>query len=41
MFWTYGGGKQIAGLKFWAVDGMILMIVAVIASSIPWPRKLR
>jgi energy-converting hydrogenase Eha subunit C len=41
LFWTYGGGKQIAGLRFWAVDGMILMVVAVIVSSIPWPRKLR
>lgn len=32
--WTYGGGKSIALVRFWGVDGLILMILAVIASSI-------
>jgi hypothetical protein len=33
-FWTYGGGRQIPLLKYWGVDGVILLILAVIASSI-------
>lgn len=28
-FWTYSSGKQIAFLKFWGVDGIILMLLAV------------
>ncbi len=31
-FWTYGGGRSIAFLKFWGVDGMILLIIATILS---------
>lgn len=33
-FWTYGGGKEIAFVKYWGVDGMILLVLAVIASSV-------
>jgi len=41
IFWTYGGGKQVAGLRFWAIDGMILMVIAVAMAYIPSGRKLR
>ncbi len=27
--WTYGGGKDLGNLKFWGVDGIILMLLAV------------
>lgn len=30
-YWTYSGGKSVFLLKFWAVDGTILMILAVVA----------
>jgi hypothetical protein len=41
MFWTYSGGKQIAGLRFWGLDGMVLMILAVIAASVAnWITRL-
>jgi len=33
-YWTYGGGKHIEGLRFWAVDGMIILAVAVIFSLV-------
>lgn len=33
-FWTYGGGKEIAFVKYWGVDGMILLVLAVITSSV-------
>ena len=39
-FWTYGGGKQIEGLRFWAVDGIILMTIAILAALIASWRKL-
>lgn len=38
VFWTYGHGKMIAGIRFWGVDGMILMVLAVILSAISWRR---
>ena len=37
--WTYGGGKEIALVKYWGVDGIILMIFAVILSLIFHPRR--
>lgn len=37
-FWTWGGGKSIPLLKFWGVDGLILMIIAVALSSIVYRR---
>ena len=33
-FWTYNNGREIPLLKFWGVDGVILLILAVIASSV-------
>lgn len=33
-FWTYGGGKEITMIKYWAIDGMILMVLAVALSLI-------
>lgn len=33
-FWTFGGGKEIPAVKYWGVDGMILLIMAVIVSTI-------
>jgi hypothetical protein len=41
VFWTYGGGKQIEGLRFWAVDGVILMTIAVVAAYIASRPKLK
>lgn len=32
-FWTYGGGKDFGLLKYWGVDGMVLMVLAVALSS--------
>jgi hypothetical protein len=32
--WTYGGGKDLGILKYWGVDGIILMIFAVALSMI-------
>ena len=34
MFWTFGGGKQITGLRFWGLDGIVLMMLAVIVAFI-------
>lgn len=34
LFWTYNNGRSIAFLKFWGVDGLVLMIFAVILSVI-------
>ncbi len=40
-FWTYGGGRQIAFIKFWGVDGIILMLLAVALSLIYYSRADR
>ncbi|MDI1241673.1 MAG: hypothetical protein PSX80_07105, partial [bacterium] len=37
--WTYGGGKSIPLIKYFGVDGMILMVIAVIISLIWFNRK--
>lgn len=37
--WSYGGGKEIALLKYWGTNGMILMVLAVILSAIVYDRK--
>jgi hypothetical protein len=37
--WTYSGGKDITLLKYWGFNGMILMVLAVILSSIVYDRK--
>ncbi len=34
IFWTYGGGKELTLLKYWGIDGMILMFLAVVLSSL-------
>jgi hypothetical protein len=34
MFWTYGSGREITLLKFWGIDGAILLIIAIALSSI-------
>ena len=34
LFWTFGGGKQITGLRFWGLDGIVLMMLAVIVAFI-------
>lgn len=33
-FWTYGGGKELPGLMYWGVDGMLLLALATVLSSI-------
>ena len=37
--WTYGGGKEIALIKFWGIDGIILLAFAVIISLIFYRRQ--
>ena len=37
-FWTYNNGREIPFLKYWGVDGMILLIVAVVLSSFVFTR---
>ena len=37
--WTYGGGKSVPLLKYFGFDGMILMVLAVIASLIRFNLK--
>ena len=34
MFWTFNGGKQISGMRFWGLDGMIMMAAAIVFSLI-------
>lgn len=33
-FWTFGGGRSFPFLKFWGVDGIILMLLAVALSLV-------
>jgi hypothetical protein len=37
-FWTYSGGREIQFLKFWGVDGIILMLLAVALSLFAYNR---
>jgi hypothetical protein len=39
LFWTYKGGNQIPLLKYWGVDGMILMILAIALSAFVYNRS--
>ncbi|MBX7053710.1 MAG: hypothetical protein K1X36_02060 [Pyrinomonadaceae bacterium] len=32
--WTYGGGKDLGILKYWGVDGLILMAIAVVLAQL-------
>ena len=36
--WTYGGGKTIQILNIWGVDGMILMVLAVLLALFVFPK---
>jgi len=36
IYWTYGGGKEIPVFKYWAADGIVLMILAVILSGLTY-----
>ncbi|MDQ3802170.1 MAG: hypothetical protein M3384_22310 [Acidobacteriota bacterium] len=38
-FWTYGGGKSFPLLKFWGIDGTILMILAISLSTFVFNQK--
>jgi hypothetical protein len=40
-FWTFGGGKSFPFIKFWGFDGMILLTLAVVLSSIYYRRQSR
>lgn len=40
-FWTFGGGKSIPLLKFWGIDGLILMILAIVFSLLILNRTKR
>ena len=40
-FWTYGGGKEVAFLKYWGVNGMILLVLAVIIASVSFALERR
>lgn len=33
-YWTFGGGKSIPLLSYWGIDGLILMILAILMSSL-------
>ena len=39
LFWTYKGGQQITLLKFWGIDGIILMLMAIVLSSLSFSRR--
>lgn len=39
MFWTYGSGREIPLLKFWGIDGAILLIIAIALSSFVFSRE--
>lgn len=38
LYWTYGNGKMIEGLRFWGVDGMIILALAIIYSFVVSPK---
>lgn len=37
--WTYGGGKQIALVRFWGIDGIILLLMAIAGSLVMLARR--
>jgi hypothetical protein len=39
--WTYNNGRELPFLKFWGIDGIILLILAVALSSIVFRRQSR
>lgn len=38
-FWTWGGGKSIPFLKYWGFDGIVLLVLAIVMSSIVFRRQ--
>ena len=38
-FWTYGGGRSVPLLKFWGIDGIVLMILAIATSIFVFSRR--
>lgn len=38
-YWTYSGGKEVFLLKYWGVNGMILLVLVTILSAIHLDRK--
>jgi hypothetical protein len=38
-YWTFGGGKSYTLLKYWGVDGIILLLITIIMSSIYYNMK--
>lgn len=40
-FWTYSGGKDITLLKYWGIDGIILLIIVTSLSSALYRRGFR
>ncbi|HEY8559799.1 MAG TPA: hypothetical protein VIL74_05305 [Pyrinomonadaceae bacterium] len=32
-FWTWGGGKSLPFLKYWGFDGIVLLVLAIVAAS--------
>jgi hypothetical protein len=38
-FWTWGGGKSIPFLKYWGFDGIVLLIAAIVLSSLVFRRQ--
>jgi hypothetical protein len=38
-FWTYNNGRELPLLKYWGIDGVILMILAIALSSFVFNRK--
>jgi hypothetical protein len=39
LFWTYNSGRSIPLLKYWGVDGVILLVLAVMLSSYVYNRQ--
>ena len=41
MFWTYKGGQQISVLKFWGIDGIVLLLIVTGMSLVYFSRVKR
>ena len=40
--WTYNNGQEIAVIKYWGIDGILLLVLAIVISSVVfWRRKAR
>ena len=39
--WTYGGGKDLGILKYWGIDGVILMMLAVALAKVRYSYRER